>query len=248
MGCYRAFGDMDYHIFELLQSPEGDAYNKATPESYGDMLPFPPQYPSFAVHSLMYMRDWKHVTLNEGSFLKAYGTYEYFERGPPSLVYSIKHALAPTQAHKVPPIRQAYMSRSIRSFTYIAIFPFANHADFLEMLPLLADIDLQFAPDPSSTILDDKDRVGKAELSDCWQEMFSAYNDIATTLRTFAMTEAEFPHLKKLTCRDYQIPALDAELDEVFTSLCMPVWVERERGVFTREAMDARLPEEDSWA
>ena len=155
------------------------------------------------------MRRWTHVTLNEGSFLKAYGTYEYFERGPPSLVYSIKHAFAPTRAHKFANfgMRRAYFPRSMQSFTYIAIFPFANHADFALLLPHLTEVDLQFAPEPSSTILDDKSRIGKAELSDCWQEMFSAYNDLATRMRTFAMTEEKFPHLKKFTCRDYQIPS-----------------------------------------
>lgn len=237
----RAFGDMDYHILELQQSNEG--HPKTTPRSkYTDLRPMPFQYPSFALGSLMAMRNWTHLTLNEGSFLKAYGTYEYFERGPPSLVYSIKHCLAPTQSHRMADVRHAYIPRSIRSFTYIAIFPFANHADFVLMLPFLEEVDLQFAPEPSSSILDDKSRIGKAELSDCWQEMFSSYNDVATALSTFRMTAKKFPRLKKLTCRDYQIPALDAELDEVFTPLCMPVWVERERGVFTREAMDYRIP------
>jgi hypothetical protein len=98
-------------------------------------------------------------------------------------------------------------------------------------------LDVQFAPDPQSGILDDKERTGKAELQDCWQELVSAYHDIAMTIGTFQMGRFRFPKLMKFICRDVKILALQEDLDEIFTPLCLPVWGEYERGVFTRLAI-----------
>jgi len=231
---------MDFHILELrqerLKMPQ-----LSTELPYNKLQPFPKQHPSFAPSSVLYLRQWTHATLNEGSFLKAYGTYEYFEHGPPSLIFSIKEGLA--SACQGPARTNAARRLSaLRSFTYIAIFPFSEHADFSDMLPYLEEIDLQFAPDPASRILDDKARVGKAELMDCWQEMESAYARIAHTLSSRTMSETSFPRMKRLVCKDYQLDVLATELDDIFTPLCMPVWVDRTGGVFTREAMSFHLP------
>ena len=218
------------------------SYRLEKPADPDELIPFPPRHASFAESSVVYLRPWTHVSLNEGSFLKAYGTYEFFERGPPSLVYSIKDCFKPRRQLAGRSLER-YPLPALRSFTYTAIFPFSNHADFVDMLPYLEKLDVQYAPNPQSGILDDKDRTGKAELQDCWQELYSAYHDLSTAISTYRMSEAKFPKIKKFICRDSRISNLHEELDEIFTPLCLPVWAEIEPGVFTRLAMSPRLPE-----
>lgn len=235
-----AFTDMDFHILEFKIENTKSPHNLIEDFSYGELNSIPLAHPNFAETCLINLFPWTHISLNEGSFLKAYGTYEFFERGPPSLVYSIGQTLT-SRNHwgkwrDGRPFTQTLKSQ-VRSFTYTGIFPFSNHADFRMMLPHLEELDVQFAPDPQSGILDDKSRTGKAELQDCWQELFSAYHDIAMTIGTFQMTLYHFPLLRKFVCRDVRIAALKEDLDEIFTPLCLPVWGEYEDGVFTRLAI-----------
>lgn len=234
---------MDFHILDLRQDTNNDK-PLFKPTSYDHLNPFPPKHPSFASSSLLHLRPWTDISLNEGSFLKAYGTYEYFERGPPSLVYSIKQCFDPL-SHQDKAKFGVRALPALRKFTYTAIFPFANHADFADIVPYLEELDLQFAPDPQSGILDDKTRVGKAELQDCWQELISAYHDLAVTMSTFRMSEQAFPWLKRFVCQDSQIPALREELDEMFTPLCLPVWVNWRHGEFERVVMKAEYQQAD---
>jgi hypothetical protein len=235
-----AFSDMDFHILEFKWDGERPPlFSKDF--GYNDLNTVPGTHPGFAQTCLINLRPWTQISLNEGSFLKAYGTYEFFERGPPSLVYSIGQTLTSRHHWRKwnDPGAAVYDSEGLlRSFTYTGIFPFANHADFRHILPHLEELDVQFAPDPQSGILDDKARTGKAELQDCWQELFSAYLHIANTIATFQLLPYfAFPKLKKFVCRDVRIAALKEDLDEIFTPLCLPVWAEYEDGCFTRQAL-----------
>ena len=232
---------MDFHILEF-KIEDGSNHRNTLPGGFGyeDLQAIPAVHPGFAGSCLFSLLPWTHISLNEGSFLKAYGTYEFFERGPPSLVYSIGRTFTSRNnwrswGDKNSPTHS--FRSSLRSFTYTGIFPFSNHADFRMMIPYLEELDVQFAPDPQSGILDDRERTGKAELQDCWQELMSAYNDIATTIATFNMSALQFPKLKRFICRDVRIRALQEDLDEIFTPLCMPVWAEFTPGDFRRLAM-----------
>lgn len=227
--CVRAFEDMDFHILELRQTRSRQP-RLPEPKTYGNLEAVPVESTNtFAKSSLIHLRPWAHISLNEGSFLKAYGKYEYFEHGPPSLVLSIKRCLdvhySQGHVHALP---------ALRSFQYTAIFPFANHAYFADIVPYLEELDLQFAPDPQSGILDDKKRTGKAQLEDCWQELVSGYYLLTLAINTSQMTAEAYPKLKKFTCCDSRIPALRNDLDEVFTSLCLPAWSEPVPGEFDR--------------
>ncbi|KAK5124602.1 hypothetical protein LTR85_001315 [Meristemomyces frigidus] len=237
-----AFGDMDYHILDLRLSNSGHQRplrELEKPVQYSSLQYMPHRYPGLAGSSILNLRPWSHIGINEGAFLKAYGTYEYFERGPPSLIYSIKDSLSPRPIFS-PHARISHVPlASLRSLTYTGIFPFANHLDFRELLPQLEELDMQLAPEPASNILNERERVGKAQLEDCWRELTSIYQGLASLLATFRISERNMPRLKKFVCRDSKIPALLEELDEVFMPLCLPVWVEREPGAFTRQAMSA---------
>ena len=224
---------MEFQIFELRQERDRERV-LSRPVDYSQLKPIPPRHPSFAASGLIHLRPWIHVGLNEGSFLKAYGTYEFFERGPPSIVYSLKQCLAPIDSPRNPFIGIRALP-ALRSFTYTAIFPFSNHAVLHDLIQYVEILDVQFAPDPRSNILDDKARTGKAELEDCWAELFALYSHLASTLCTHDMWASDFPQFRKLNCRDSRIPALRPELDEIFTPLCLPTWVEFQPGEFTRQ-------------
>ncbi|KAK5136552.1 hypothetical protein LTR08_002896 [Meristemomyces frigidus] len=232
-----AFGDMDYHILDLRVKASDSTRlpeRLGQPVQYSTLQYMPHRYPGLAGSSLLNLRPWFSISVNEGAFLKAYGTYEYFERGPPSLIYSIKDSLSPRPIFSPHARISDVPLASLRRLTYTGIFPFANHLDFGELLPQLEELDMQLAPELSSNILSHPRRVGKAQLEDCWSELVSVYQGLAGLLATFRISERNVPRLKKFVCRDSQIPALLDELDEIFMPLCLPVWAECEPGVFTR--------------
>nr|OQO32221.1 hypothetical protein B0A51_00469 [Rachicladosporium sp. CCFEE 5018] len=240
-----AFTDMDYHVLQLSRP---DISSRMT---MGASQPAP------EAASLFGLRPWTHISLNEGSFLRAYGSYEFFERGPPSLTTSVARSLSGAVPSPLLP-HDTYLSWPIlsefKSFTYTAIFPFANHAQFTSMFKQIEEIILQFAPDVSTGILSDKARVGKAELADCWQELYTAYSELVKVVRTteipspYEVNETQWgtakPNLaiKKITVRDFAIKAIREDLEEIFAPLCAPVWAQDATGVFTRELLNGVRP------
>ncbi|KAK5704810.1 hypothetical protein LTR17_021574 [Elasticomyces elasticus] len=194
--------------------------------------------------------DWAFgdMEYGEGAFLKAYGTYEYFERGPPSLIYSIKDCLTPRPTYSASVQRMTPSCLpSLRKLSYIAIFPFAEHLDFRELLPQLEELDLQLAPTLSvagSAILNDPQRIGKAELQDCWSELVTVYHKLAAQLATFRITTNNVPYLKRLVCHDMGRATLRRELDEVFIGLCLPVWCELRTGQYVRLKGSAEIDDD----
>ncbi|CAK3888072.1 Hypothetical predicted protein [Lecanosticta acicola] len=234
-----AFSDMNFHILEVSTQKQGDVSTAgpAHPSAldFSELSYEPQGFPGVAESSILNMRSWSHLALNEGSFLKAYGTYEYFERGPPSLIFSIKSCIASnTQDSPSRPKRRTKLEH-LRSVTYTALLPFAGHLDFRAFLPYIDELDVMIAPGPDSNILNDKSRVGKAELADCWQEFSSAYHVITRPFRTFDIQPDGMPKLQRFVCRDLWLPALQEDLDHVFVPLCLPVWAEMEPGVFVRQ-------------
>lgn len=226
---------MEFHILELsIQDAGNEGPFDNSPVDFSHLSYVPHQTSCVAASSILNIRPWTYLALNEGSFLKAYGTYEYFERGPPSLIYSIKHGIGTRTSRKDPKSYERVDLRALRSFTYTAILPFANHLDFRGILPYIDELDVMLTPGPESNILNDKDRVGKAELEDCWQEFFSAYHVITAPFRTFDR-QLKGTKLKRFVCRDMRLRALQHELDEEFEQLCLPVWAEMSPGVFVRQ-------------
>ncbi|GIZ39611.1 hypothetical protein CKM354_000299000 [Cercospora kikuchii] len=230
-----AFSDMNYHILELSNEGTSSRRLENVPIDFETLEYAPSEFPGIANASLLRLHPWTEIGLNEGSFLKAYGTYEYFERGPPSLVSSIKQCLA-TSMHRHARLQHPPKLPALKKFVYTAILPFATHVNFSSLLPLLDELDVKLAPDPDSGILSDSRRVGKAELEDCWQEFFTSYQVISRPFRTHELSSSGALPLKKFICRDYQNPALEEELDETFLWLCMPCWAEMRPGVFERQA------------
>jgi hypothetical protein len=254
-----AFSEMDFHILSLRQSSPRSPQNASRIPTYSSLQPIPTTYPAIAPSSVLTLRPWTHLSLNEGPFLKAYGTYEFFERGPPSLVYSIKDSIlrnrlqpeATWTASK--PLASKRPLSSLTSLDYTAIFPFANHADFSPILHQITHLSLQLAPDAQSNILNDRARLGKADLTDCWTELLTTYAELVAPLASVRRptvaaggdpnsftgdftwdTSRRGVAIRKLEALDFRIKAMQEELDELFIPLCLPVWVEAEAGVFSR--------------
>jgi hypothetical protein len=152
-----AFGDMNFHILELGKETTSQVGQSRTPPS-GSLDSIPTRAAGsrrgFAASSIVKLREWTHLAINEGSFLKAYGTYEFFERGPPSIVDSIIYSFLSRNSaiDQIP---------AVRHLQYTGIFPFVNHVS--ELFPILdhvEEFDIRLAPDVDSGILDDRERVG----------------------------------------------------------------------------------------
>jgi hypothetical protein len=258
-----AFGEMDYHFLTLSQTKTGHASTQIP--TYASLRSVPTSYPSIAASSVLNLRPWTHLGLNEGPFLKAYGTYEFFERGPPSIVYSIKDSIIrrPTQVqtgtqnhHSDTFVVQPLWN--LTSLDYTAIFPFSNHADFSSILHQISHLSLQLAPGAESNILNDRIRLGKADLSDCWTELLTTYAQVVEPLASVRrpttinadMYGGDFTWdtnwhdvaVRKLVAMDFRIKAMHDDLDELCTPLCLPVWVETPAGVFTRMYQDGEGP------
>ena len=251
-----AFGEMDYHILTLHQAKRGQTSTEIP--TYSLLRSLPTSYPSIAASSVLNLRSWTRLGLNEGPFLKAYGTYEFFERGPPSLVYSIKDSIIrrPKQTRSSGQDQQndTFVVQPLWNLTrldYTAIFPFSNHADFSSILHQLSHLSLQLAPGAESNILNDRVRLGKADLADCWTELLTTYaqlvEPLASVRRPSTATADTYGGdftwdtnwhdvaLRRLVAMDFRIKAMHDDLDELFTPLCLPVWVETPAGVFTRQ-------------
>ena len=195
--CYQqdawAF-DMPFHILHFKQS-------YATPKA-GPLRPF-------QAADLFHLRDWSHCTLNEGSSLKAYSTYEYFLKSSPSIA----------------PLRFANVMTWFTSFDYIAIFPLQNHtyqiAILFREMPKLEKLRVQLAPKPSSKILEDETRMGKALPADLWVELNKGYSLILYTIRKKSS-------LKRIESLDYTMeglrPTLDATFEERMQDRKMQGW------------------------
>ena len=254
-----AFSEMDFHILSLSQSSPRLPKSTSCIPTYSSLQPIPATYPAIASSSVLTLRPWTHLSLNEGPFLKAYGTYEFFERGPPSLVYSIKDSIVrnrpqpeATWTASKPPTPRRPLS-SLTSLDYTAVFPFANHSDFSPILHQITHLSLQLAPDAQSNILNDRARLGKADLADCWTELLTTYSELVTPLASVRRpnvtagagqnsstgdftwdTSRRGVAVRRLEALDFRIKAMQEEFDELFVPLCLPVWVEAEPGVFSR--------------
>ncbi|KAH9213414.1 hypothetical protein DL95DRAFT_524518 [Leptodontidium sp. 2 PMI_412] len=116
--------------------------------------------------TLFAVRPWDKLLLNEGSFIKAYATYEFWLRKAPSILPDLIGSAAPTD--------KAQISPTIRDMSYIAMFPMCNHfADLTENLPRLDRLYCQLVP--RNEILSDPRKMVQVESEDLWMERNASY-------------------------------------------------------------------------
>lgn len=126
--------------------------------------------------TLFTIRPWTSVLLNEGSSIRAYHTYEYFLRQPPSML----SALLGTGEY---PNNVALLPPTITDFNYIAVFPLASHVQSLFAdLPKIERLFIQLTPRPSNQVLQDKNAMRNIDMADLWMERNTAYSHLFAEL------------------------------------------------------------------
>jgi len=120
---------------------------------------------------LLDARPWTHLSLNEGSALPAYRSYEYYLKITPSLL-----GTRPRETVSPPLLA---LSSTLTSLHYTATFPFYSHVDdvlkYAKAMPLLEKLSLQLVPGEESTAFDDPTRTAKVSLEDRWLEVDTGY-------------------------------------------------------------------------
>ncbi|KAI4196852.1 MAG: hypothetical protein LQ350_006271 [Teloschistes chrysophthalmus] len=130
--------------------------------------------------SLMHSRPWEEAFFNEGSSVEAYSRYEFHTMTTPSILHT--HCGWQWWSH-LPAVLPF-----LRHFEFVAIFPLQDHmvevSRAIESLPLLVSLKTQLTPSKTAkdNILEDRERVGKAVLSDFWSETAHSYRYLATSI------------------------------------------------------------------
>ena len=164
-------------------------------------------------HGLINIRPWIHVGYNEGSSVTAYSTYEYHLKQSPKILYLLLVRLC----------KEVQDCCNIRSFSFIAVFPFSTNIvttiRALQKVRTIRSFHFQVAPGEESKLLEDPKRIGRAQLSDLWLEWNESYSAIARFLALY-----DFQDDGEFVSSDCHHSSLSEDVDEKFESL-------RERGI-----------------
>lgn len=118
-------------------------------------------------------KPWSTITLNEGSSLKAYSTYDFHTKQNPSLF--LDHRFCKN-------VIKNMWSVTVREFEYVAVFPLVNHLNRiltqLRFLTNLRTLSTRLAPHENSSILLDMSKVRKAQFRDLWSSLEENYASI----------------------------------------------------------------------
>lgn len=171
--------EMPLHILQLRMSQ--DMQEKTTQPSH--------------TNKLFGILPWTHCTLNEGSAIQVYSTYEYHSMVQPSILNGRLRDYADATPR---------LLNSLRSFDYIAIFPLYGQVvkmlSFLFILPKLECVSMQLAPKRGNKILEDATRILRSLHSDLWMEFENTYFLIATNIVQIETASS----VKEFICLDYQ--------------------------------------------
>lgn len=115
------------------------------------------------------------MLLNEGSSVKVYATYEYFNHVPPSIL--------PALLDSGDESMQYLLRNSLRSLSYVAIFPLATHINdvLIPRVPALEKFYIQIVPRAPSFAEDDY-RHPAMDISDLWMERNTAYAQLVMAI------------------------------------------------------------------
>ena len=177
--------DIRYQILHLEQNPN---------------TPVPPNEWEDGIFTL---RQWTHMTFNEGSSVKVYSTYEYFAKHCPTCMYPREDYL-PTYP-------------SLLSLDYIAVFPCRRNAfpSLMNCFPNLRHLKLQFHPTLSNAILDNAPALGTVERSDLWSELRKSY----FTLFGGATSPNHLKNVNQISIMDYSTAGVAEIIQDITQSL-----------------------------
>ena len=178
--------------------------------------------------SLFSARKWTDFSVNEGSSLKAYTTYEYFLRRTPSLLGTL-NARQLTMADG--------MFAELQSFTFTAIFPFYNHVDeilkIVRKMKRLKILRTKLCPEPHSTVLRDEidSAGGHVDVNDPWTEFDTAYSLVAHTV-LFLTIEGQ---LEEFQADDVKMTGIRDTLENSINHRLQELWLYRGNGIWVRQ-------------
>ncbi|KIW22378.1 uncharacterized protein PV07_12268 [Cladophialophora immunda] len=212
--------DMAFQILRLDQTPEAAQMQI----DYDDL-------PNFLV-----ARPWQNMVVNEGSSLMAYTTYEFFLRRTPSLL---------TALHSNNSAAGDVLFANLRSFDFVAIFPFYNHVDevlkCVRKMRQLRRLFVKLCPEPSSTVFHDEIEMagGALDIHDPWNECETSWTLIAHSV-VFLTTEGQ---LCELQMDDVKVEGMRQTLEQGISSLLEGRWLyeEPESGIWRRRRVPGCL-------
>lgn len=187
--------DIQYQILHLQQ-------HTGAPRDPGELL-----QPD---RKILGLRQWSHITFNEGSSVPAYSTYEYFHKSTPTMVLpKVAQRGAPWPVTIFPEIFDNPLT-FLTSFDFIAVFPYTMLAAtlWLSRFPTLKHLRTQLGPDIHSRLLDDPSALGTCQRGDLWAEFEAAYHDLGLNI-----VQGSLPGLEKLTILDYENQGLREIVD-----------------------------------
>lgn len=181
--------------------------------------------PQTTFEGLLDARPWTTLSLNEGSSLQVYQSYEYYLKTTPSVL-----GTRPGE-----PISQPLLAlKDLTSFYYTAIFPFYTHTDdvlkYAKAIPSLEKLSLQLIPTLQSNMLDDPVRRAHVQLEDCWLEVDTGYSLVVHAV----MEMGEKGRLKEFESRDYAVKSMQESL-EGKASETMRGWMWCGRGIWRKD-------------
>lgn len=227
--------DMPYQYLYLSLPSVGAPPSSKTPSASSENHSHERAQSSTRSSTLFEARPWHTILLNEGSFIKAYKTYEFFQKKPPSILSDLIGARPIFTAHVklIPP--------TVRDFSYIGLFPTSQHFHQLAAhLPRLDRLYTQFVP--RNDILLDPEAMAHLDPGDLWMERNSCYAYIMREL--FSSPPAgNYAFLKEFESGDHADE--DAwEMAVEYVKRAGRGWKIEKRGVFVKDLEEAKRWEE----
>ena len=173
--------------------------------------------------NILNILPWSHCTFNEGSSIRAYSTYQYFQKHVPSIFTPINEQKMRDGVWRTLPY--------LTSIDYIAIFPFTTRhmhqfCRFLQAAaPNVRHLRTRFAPTSGNGVLDDKETLGTCERTDLWSELEVCYSSLAKRIRV-----GELNSLNDLTVLDYDNPELRGSIYRAIAMEICADWAHKGNG------------------
>ncbi|KAL3422812.1 F-box domain-containing protein [Phlyctema vagabunda] len=224
---------------DVVASDEDGSINPATSD-LADSQP---------VSTLLSIRPWKRLLLNEGSFIKGYssgGIDDFIAPAPTILTDLFGCSQVPDEDNDgdtdgVEP-RRALINPSISEVSYVGMFPPNRHFQkFVHFLPAIESVHVQLVP--RNTVLHDVERMAGVVEYDLWHQRNSAYATIVRELFN-PQPRKNYATLRKFESGDTaDIDAWHMAVEFVRRSGAAVGWGVECDGVFVRDSKYVKPPQ-----
>ncbi|KAH0545140.1 hypothetical protein FGG08_000752 [Glutinoglossum americanum] len=160
--------EIPFQLLHLQQSREHWQRERLQP--LGSIRSLPEAH--FIPHRLLVARPWAHLAIYDGSSIKCYRTYEFWNKTPPSILQK--------------PYTLGSDLKNLTSLGFTAIFPQTSHVLLLLksicLLARLKTLRVQLLPASDSASLVEMVTTGGIDPSDVWREITECYLLILSTV------------------------------------------------------------------